>query len=174
MQLRETNQVIDNMWSRSVPPWITEPLTTRRHIAPHNTSGIGNTAITASVFSEISFTILIVIIIPSVLKIQPTHPRGKRIHHLAVVPTAVPRPAALGGATRSRGDRWGIGLVIGAGSPNGAALRRVRKRIGRSWPCYRRPNRVTEFRVVEILALCVKFKKGVGVVAGVGLRSGVE
>ena len=109
MQRQKTNQVIDDMRSRSVPPRITEPLATRRHIAPHNTRGIGNPAIPASVFSEIPFPILIVIIITGVLEIQSAHPRRERIHHLAAVPaTTAPRPAALCGTPGSRGDRRGI------------------------------------------------------------------
>ena len=64
--------------------------------------------------------------------------------------------------------------MIRTASPAAASLRRVRERIRRRWPRNRRPNRVAELGIVEILALRVELEKGVGVVAGVGLRSGLE
>ena len=170
----KTHQVIHDMRSRGVPPRITEPFTTRRHIAPHNTRWIGHPTIPASVFGKIPFTILVIVIIPSVLEIQPTHPRRQCIHHLAIPAAVAPGPP-LRAAPGSRRNGRGIRLVIGpCPSPTAAALRRVGERIGGGGPRHRRPNRVAKLWVIEILTLSVEFEEGVGVVARVGLRSGLE
>lgn len=170
MHIKKIHQVINDVRSRSVSPRITEPFAARRYVTPNDTSGIRHPTITASMFSEIPFTKLIIIIITGILKIQPAHSGSKRIHHLAAASTPATRPT-FRSASRSSRNRWGIWLVIRTGT---ASFRRVGEWIGGRRPCYRWPNRVTELWIIEIFALSVEFEESVSVVTCVRLRSRVK
>ena len=71
---KSTDQVIDDMRAGRVPSGIAEPLTTRGHVATHDTCRVRHATVPTRVFSEIPFAVLVALIVPSLLKVQPSHP----------------------------------------------------------------------------------------------------
>ncbi len=62
------------MRARGVPSGIAEPLATRGHVAAHDAGRVRHAAVPARVFREIPFPVLVAIVVPGLLKVQPSHP----------------------------------------------------------------------------------------------------